>query len=1390
MNGPKTPDQPPGETPDSLPQKRGFGDPHPTPITGRPDDVTVDAEVLRKFVPRRQAVVEDPEEAKRSFSAASRSDVTMLDSATFPPAPTPGESSPHEDSDPRAVGYGARKTSGDDSGESMPDYILHQSIGKGGHGEVWSALQSSLDREVAVKIIRQGRSESALGSFLQEAYTTAELDHPNIVPVYDLSQARIGERDCHLLAMKLIHGTSWHDLISQDRAKEDFNWDAFLSRHLAILIAVCNAVAYAHAKDILHLDLKPSQVIVGEFGEVYLMDWGLSMNLGRTRVSPVSSPEVAKFKTPDSVSTPSGTPAYMAPEQTYPHAAVLGPHTDIYLLGGTLFEVLSGKAPHVAASASIAFQRAHRNDIEPLPAGAPEELLTTVRRALATQPTNRFPSVNAFREEIERYLSGSGRQSESRRIVEEVRARLSAHDPSYEQFISMDQALVRALSLWRGNPDALPLREEVLSRHAERSLQLGDLQLTRSIAMHLRNEDRRRDLLNHVDEAENRIRGVAAQNQQFKVLAASFLLLALIAVAAFSEFRRRASERSAALERASQRVHEQKRLVAIFERTAQLRQEEAALARQFSTSLPRPSRLLAEDDTTTISLTSEELDHLLQERIRVRELRRSIAPMTDSTIETNGATRSPRAEEFDRRMDALAGPEPSELTLGEANLVFFNAEGAADYLEAYRLYEEASRFRPNSHEPRVSMGIAATRAGFLTSATLHLEEAAQLARLDRGPNSEEYADVIALQADSLRMLDMKDEDFVHLYEKSLEVLEPRWSDMSINIAARWGAAGRYEKSVELSSATLALHELMFGPDDRRTGEALMRYASAIAATGHYAEAEPLVRRALTITENHIGKDSRSVAEVLDNLATAVARQGRFADAEPIYRRAFEIRKSQTNPNQVEIARSESNIALLMYEMGKYDEAERLFVSVLGTWESQLGAEHPNVGLAYNNLGSFYTRLQRYDDAEKALLRALEIRERRLGADHPVLTTTLNNLAILYSRQGRFDEAEKLYLRAQAIQEKQLGPKDPKVALRLNNLGTLYRRQGKLDLAEESLRRAHSIWAEASGPLHPDTTAAVNNIAMVLFDQGEYEEALDWYERSLAAWITLLPPTHPNLMNARTRLAATLLELGRPEEARAMLVHALRGTGETFDPTKPDVAFTLRLLGDACVRLGDPDGASVLFAQAASIIASEFRGAHIEVTRSLEGLALLAADAPPSAERDAMIVGIGAFLESSSRQRATLSSHEGLPAAMMSEARLTSALLTLRTPRSDLARRLGVRALAMARIADVATSSPIYLRYLEPQGKALGIDDIDPSTYALPADVWPSLGEPIPTPKFYAWLDSVAAPIEWAKEFPGSETWGLSSLSPPGGDLAARAQELITRMIEEIPPPPDPTVETD
>src|SRR5690606_35472163 len=149
---------------------------------------------------------------------------------------------------------------------------------------------------------------------------------------------------------KLVRGVPWNAQIAADRNSVDFSLELFLAKHLGILSDVCNAVAYAHAKGIIHRDLKPQQVMVGDFGEVFLMDWGLAVSIdGKVEVARREG--TAKHRTLATAISRCGSPAYMAPEQTEESTANLGTHTDIYLLGAIMFELVAGKPPHYAKTA-------------------------------------------------------------------------------------------------------------------------------------------------------------------------------------------------------------------------------------------------------------------------------------------------------------------------------------------------------------------------------------------------------------------------------------------------------------------------------------------------------------------------------------------------------------------------------------------------------------------------------------------------------------------------------------------------------------------------------------------------------------------------------------------------------------------------------------------------------------------------------------------------------------------------------------------------------------------------------------------------------------------------------------------------------------------------------
>ena len=197
-------------------------------------------------------------------------------------------------------------------------------------GEVWLATQLSLNRDVALKQIRsdsfgrmsERKMETARHSFLAEAVVTGDLDHPNIVPVYDMGTDDAGNL---LYSMKCVRGTSW------DRLIESFPE----SENIEILRKVADAIGFAHSRGIVHRDLKPSNIMVGSYGEVLVMDWGTAFPL-------------QNFNKSSGIRTPSGragTPAYMPPEQAEGQVDKIGTHSDIYLLGAILFEIVSGFPP-------------------------------------------------------------------------------------------------------------------------------------------------------------------------------------------------------------------------------------------------------------------------------------------------------------------------------------------------------------------------------------------------------------------------------------------------------------------------------------------------------------------------------------------------------------------------------------------------------------------------------------------------------------------------------------------------------------------------------------------------------------------------------------------------------------------------------------------------------------------------------------------------------------------------------------------------------------------------------------------------------------------------------------------------------------------------------------
>jgi len=286
---------------------------------------------------------------------------------------------------------------------------------KGGLGVVFVALDSELHREVALKQILDSHADDPVSRqrFLLEAEVTGGLEHPGIVPVYGLG-TYAGGRPYY--AMRFIRGDSLKEAIDRFHDEEALKSDAGrrsleLRKLLRRFLDVCNAMDYAHSRGVLHRDIKPGNIILGTHGETLIVDWGLAKARGRADLgSSDERPLVPSSASGSSETLPGsalGTPAYMSPEQARGDLEHLGPRSDVYSLGATLYCLLTGKPPFEGNAIDVipAVQRgAFRPPRSIVPAIDPA-LEAVCLKAMALDPADRYETPKALGEEVERWMA-------------------------------------------------------------------------------------------------------------------------------------------------------------------------------------------------------------------------------------------------------------------------------------------------------------------------------------------------------------------------------------------------------------------------------------------------------------------------------------------------------------------------------------------------------------------------------------------------------------------------------------------------------------------------------------------------------------------------------------------------------------------------------------------------------------------------------------------------------------------------------------------------------------------------------------------------------------------------------------------------------------------------
>ena len=306
---------------------------------------------------------------------------------------------------------------GQDSGGRFRVVRVHA---KGGLGQVSVAVDEELSREVALKELQTqfADDEHNRARFSMEAEITGALEHPGIVPVYGAGHYADGRP---YYAMRFVRGDSLHDAIKifherLEQGDPDTEYELELRKLLQRFIDVCDAIEYAHSRGVLHRDLKPGNIMLGRYGETLVVDWGLAKALGRREpkgeMPPVEEktllPPSASGSAPTQMGSAIGTPHYMSPEQAAGKVDELGPSSDVYSLGATLFCLLTGRSPfsgrdvgEILASVQLGIFKAPRK----LHSRIAKPLEAICLKAMARESGDRYESPRAMAEDIERWLA-------------------------------------------------------------------------------------------------------------------------------------------------------------------------------------------------------------------------------------------------------------------------------------------------------------------------------------------------------------------------------------------------------------------------------------------------------------------------------------------------------------------------------------------------------------------------------------------------------------------------------------------------------------------------------------------------------------------------------------------------------------------------------------------------------------------------------------------------------------------------------------------------------------------------------------------------------------------------------------------------------------------------
>jgi serine/threonine protein kinase len=876
---------------------------------------------------------------------------------------------------------------------------------KGGLGEVFVAHDEELHREVALKEIQERHADDAnsRARFLLEAEITGGLEHPGIVPVYGLGTYADGRP---FYAMRFIKGDSLKDAITRFHASDPSGGrkppesdsgglrpplgerTLAFRKLLGRFVDVCNALAYAHSRGVLHRDLKPGNVMLGQYGETLVVDWGLAKALGRTETTSTSAegelrPASASGSAATQMGSALGTPAYMAPEQAAGRLDQLGSATDVYGLGATLYCLLTGKAPFQDREAGEVLRKVQKGDFPPprqINGSVQPALEAVCLKAMALRPADRYPSAKALADNIEHWLADEPVSAWPEPWT--VRARRWSGRHRTLLTGAAAALLVAAISLAAATLLLTAKNDELTQAYA-------------SVEQHAAHEVA---LRHDADKARDNANQQKTRAEIQKTIA--------------DQERDNAKQQKAEAEKQKANAEQRRREAVVNEQKALA----AARAEKNAKDAEAAQRQQAEAATDLLASVFRHLDPRAEQK--------GLSFKDQMKAELDAAA-SRLDKEYARQPLIRARLRQA---LGEAQLGLGNAATAAGLFEK-ALADRKKHLPPDHADIEFTMNylaLAYQAAGRLTEALPLFEEVLDKQQDRQGADHFNTLLIINNLANAYRDAGQPDRA-LRLLKATLAKMKGKFGPdhpltlLSMNnLAIAYQDAGQTKKALPLFEEALAKRIETQGPDHPDTLLSKDNLAGAYQHAGRWTEALPLVEEVLEKRKEKLGPDHPDTLTSMNNLAFAYKHSGQLDKALRLYRAVVARSKAKLGAYHPLTLRAMNNLATAYRDAGQLDKALPLIEETLAKQKLKLGPDHPDTLTTMNNLAELYQDTKQLAKALPLLEQVSAKLKDRLGPDHPDTLLSMGNLADAYDEAGQLTRALPLYEDTLARMQAKLG----------------------------------------------------------------------------------------------------------------------------------------------------------------------------------------------------------------------------------------------------------------------------------------------------------------------------------------------------------------------------------